>query len=113
MVARRASKFPKRKFNETWIVVVRVKAKSVRNGKKKIDAKFYRAFSKEKRSGPRLPYLLGTKMLDRKTIAKSQSNFDHRMPITLTSPNTGSETGRAVAARLRVKRLVAWRLVRL
>src|SRR5215211_753700 len=104
MVARREWKFPKRRFNENWIVVAQVKVNSVRSGKKKIDAKFYRAFLKEKRSGRRSQFLSGTKTLDRKITGKSRANFDHRMPITLTRPSTESETGRVAVAHLREKR---------
>ena len=45
--------------------------------------------------------------------AKSRANFDPRMPITLTKPNTGSETGKAAVAPLRVKQSVVLRRVRL
>src|SRR5262249_31868648 len=83
------------------------------SGKKKIDAKFCPAFLKEGRSGRRSQFLFGTKTLDPKITAKSRANFDRPMPITLTRPNTESETGRAAVARLRAKRSVAWRQVRL
>src|SRR6267142_7070350 len=112
MVARHASKFPKRKFNESWIVVARVKANSRLSEKRKTDANFCPAFLKAERSGRRSQFLFGTKMLDPKITAKSRANFDRRTPIILTKPNTESETGRAAVARLRVKQSVASRRVR-
>src|SRR6266576_7230584 len=113
MVARRASKFLKPKFNESWIVVARAKANSRLSEKRKTDANFCPAFLKAERSGRRSQFLFGTKTLDPKITAKSRANFDRRMPITLTRLNTESETGRAEVARLRVKRSVVSRRVRL
>src|SRR2546430_16311274 len=109
MVARHASKFPKQKFNEIWIVVAQVKANLRLSAKKRTDANFSRAFLKAEHSGRRSLFLLGTKTLDPKITAKSRANFDRRTPITLTRPNTESETGRGAVARLRVKRSVASR----
>src|SRR5258705_13060348 len=113
MAARHASKFPKRKFNESWIVVARVKANSRLSEKRKTDANFCLAFLKAERLGRRSQFLFGTKMLDPKITAKSRANFDRRTPIIPTRPNTESETGRAAVARLRVKQSVASRRVRL
>src|SRR5438094_894997 len=113
MVARHASKFPKQKFNEIWIVVAQVKANLRLSAKKRTDANFSRAFLKAEHSGRRSLFLLGTKTLDPKITAKSRANFDRRTPITLTRPNTEFETGRAAVARLRVKRSVASLRVRL
>src|SRR6266480_3598715 len=113
MVARRASKFLKPKFNESWIVVARAKAKSRLSAKRKTDANFCPAFLKVKRSGRRSQFLFGTETLDRKITAKLRANFDRRTPITPMRPNTESETGRAAVARLRARRLVASRPVRL
>src|SRR5437868_5112021 len=104
MVARRASKFLKPKFNESWIVVARAKAKSRLSAKRKTDANFCPAFLKEERSAHPLPFLFGTKTLDPKITVKSRANFDRRTPITLTRPSMEFETGRAVAAHLRAKR---------
>src|SRR5260370_24132225 len=109
MAARHALKFPKRKFNESWIVVARVKANSRLSEKRKTDANFCLAFLKAERSGRRSQFLLGTKMLDPKITAKSRTNFDRRTPITPTRPNTESEIGRAAVARLLARRLVASR----
>src|SRR5215831_4864134 len=113
MVARRASKFPKRKFNESWIGVALVKANSQHRGKRKIGAKFCPAFLKGKRSGRRSQFLFGTKTFDRKITARLRTNFVRRMPISPTKPNTESETGKEAVERLRAKRLVASRRVRL
>src|SRR5258705_4832368 len=113
MVVRHASKFPKRRFNESLIVVAPVKANLRLSAKRKTGANFCPAFLRAERSGRRSPFLFGTKTLDPKTTAKSRANFDRRMPITLTKPNTEFETGRAAVARLRVKRSVASRRARL
>src|SRR5439155_945599 len=84
-----------------------------KSAKRKTGANFCPAFLKAEHSGRRSQFLLGTKTLDPKITAKSRANFDRRMPITLTRPNTESETGRGAVARLRVKRSVASRRVRL
>src|SRR5215467_8568308 len=103
MVAHRVSRFPKRRFNETWIAAVRVRANSLRSAKKKTSAKFCPAFLKEKRSALRSQFSFATKTLDRKITARSRANFDPRTPITPTKRNTEFETGMAAVARLRVK----------
>src|SRR5436190_2461204 len=113
MVARRASKFLKPKFNESWIVVARAKANSLLSAKRKTDANFCPAFLKVKRSGRRSQFLFATKTLDPKITTKLHGNFDRHMPITLTKPNTESEIGRAAVERLRAKRSVASRRARL
>src|SRR6476646_1962369 len=113
MVARHASKFPKRKFKESWIVAARGKANRRLSAKKRTGARFCQAFLKGEHSGPRSPFLSGTKTLDLRITVKSRANFDRRMRITPTRQSTESETGRAAVARLRVKRSVASRRARL
>src|SRR5215813_763928 len=113
MVARRALRFLRRRFNETSIAVAQAKASSRRSGKRKIDAKFYPAFLKGKRSALRSQFLSGTKMLDLKITARLQANFALPTPITLTRPNTEFETGRAAVAPRHAKQLVGSRRVQL
>src|SRR5205807_3470548 len=105
--ARRKSTSPKPKFNESWIGGVRVKANSQHSGKRKTGARFSPAFSMERRSALLSHLQFGTRTLGLKITARSQANFDRRMPITLMRPNTESEIGRAAVARLRAKLLAA------
>src|ERR1700738_2288006 len=108
MVARRRLTSLKWRFSATSIDADRGKAKSLRSGRKKIVAKFFLAFLKEKRSARRSHSLCATKMRVRKIMQRSRRHFAHHTPILPTKPNTEFETGRAAVAPRRAKQLDVW-----
>src|SRR6266478_8572553 len=105
MVVRQRSRSLKRISNVNWIGVVRVKAKSRRNERRRTDAKLSPAFSRDEHSGRRLRSSCATRTPERKTTQRSKKNFARHMPILVTRLNTESVTGRAAGARQRVRRL--------
>src|SRR5438309_11929925 len=94
-----------RRFNESWIAVAQAKANSLRNGRKKIVARFFPAYSKAKRLAHRLRFWSAIKTLGRRITWRSQENFDRHMPILLTKPNMEFATGRVAVARRRARPL--------
>src|SRR6266700_1518368 len=94
-----------RRFNESWIAVARVKANSLRNGRKKIVARFFPAYSKVKRLAHLLRFWCAIKTLGRRITWRSQENFGRHMPISLTRPNMEFATGRVAVARWRARPL--------
>src|ERR1700730_4031011 len=107
MVARRRSTSPQRTFNTHWIDDVPARAKLQRNGKKKIVAKFSRAFSKVKHWERRFRFWSATGMRGRKIISMLQNNFARPTRISLMRRSTAYAIGAAVGALRRAKRLAA------
>src|SRR6266576_3302602 len=92
-----------RRFNKSWIAVAQAKANSLRNGRKKIVARFFPAYSKAKRLAHLLRFWCAIKTLGRRITGRSQENFDRPMLISLTRPNMEFGTGRAAVARRRAR----------
>src|SRR6266496_5847907 len=88
-----------RRFNESWIAVARVKANSLRNGRKRIVARFFPVYSKAKRLGHLLRFWCAIKTLGRRITWRSEANFDRPMLISLTRPNMEFGTGSFAVAR--------------
>src|SRR6266699_1601491 len=109
MVARQRSTSPNPIFNESWIAVVRVRAKSQLNGKRKIGAKFFPACLKAKRLARQLEFLSETKMRGHRTTPKSPKNSGPHTQTLLTKRNTEFGIGRVGDVLLRVKRSVGSR----
>src|SRR5206468_7205981 len=93
----------KRRFSRSWIAAALVKAKSPRNGKRKIVARFFPAYSKARRSAHPLRFWCATKTRARRITRRSQENFDRHMLISLTRPNMEFAIGRVAAARRRAR----------
>src|SRR5580700_6808466 len=113
MVVRRRSTSLKQRFSASSIAVALVKVESQRSGKKKIVAKFFPAFLREKRLGRRSQCWFATKTHARKITQRSPRRFGHRMPISPTRPNTGFEIGRVGAALLLARQSGVWQRVQL
>src|SRR5439155_14134333 len=94
-----------RRFNESWIAVAQAKANSLRNGRKKIVARFFPAYSKAKRLAHLLQFWSAIKTLGRRITWRSQENFDRHMLISRTRPNMEFGTGRVGVARRRARPL--------
>src|SRR5438128_2851735 len=109
MVARRRSTSRTRTFSTRWIDDVPAKAKLQRNGKKKIVAKFSRAFSKVKHWERRFRFWSATGMRGRKIMSMLQNNFARPTRISLMRRSTAYAIGAAVGALRRAKRLAASR----
>src|SRR5262250_1583372 len=103
MVAHRISTFPISTFNGSWIDEGRGKAKSRRNEKKRIAAKFLPAFSQTRRSARPSRFWYATKMLGPKITSRSQANSGRHMRTLATRQNTAFETGKVAAVRLPAK----------
>src|SRR5438874_13820498 len=112
MVARRRSTSPTRTFSTRWIDDVPAKAKLQRNGKKKIVAKFSRAFSKVKHWERRFRFWSSTGMRGRKIMSMLQNNFDRPTRISLMRRSTAYALGAAVGGVRRAKRLAGRRPAR-
>src|SRR3984893_1626819 len=112
MVARRRSTSPPRTFSTRWIDDVPAKAKLQRNGKKKIVAKFSRAFSKVKHWERRFRFWSATGMRGQKIMSMLQNNFARPTRILLMRRSTAYAIGAGVGALRRAKRLAASRPAR-
>src|SRR6267143_772324 len=109
MVARRRSKSPARTFSTRWIDDVQAKAQLQRNGKKKIVAKFSRAFSKVKPWERQFRFLSATGMRGRKIMSILPNNFAHPTRISPMRRSTAYAIGAAAGVLRRGKRLAASR----
>src|SRR6266404_8990005 len=107
MVVRQRSRSLKRMSNVSWIGVARVKASSLRKGRKKIVARFFLAYSMAKRSGHLLRSWCAIKTLGQRITWRAQENFDRPMLILVTRPNMEFGTGRAAGAPRHVRRSAA------
>src|SRR2546430_17683443 len=107
MVARRRSTSPTRTFSARWIDDVPAKAKLQRNGKKKIVARFSRAFSKVKHWERRFRFWSTTGMRGRKIMSMLQNNFARPTRISLMRRSTAYAIGAAVGALWRGERIAA------
>src|SRR6267143_2187576 len=103
MAVRRRSASPRRTFNANSTGGVRVKARSRRNGRRKIVAKSFREFLKVKHSARRLEFSFGIKMRDRRITLRQKKNSGRRTPTSLTKRNTEFGIGRAGGALRRGK----------
>src|SRR5205085_8812173 len=107
MVVRRRSTSLKSTFNESWIAVVRVKAKSRHSEERKTDARSSLAFSKGKRSALLSRLWFAIKMFALRITARLRGNSGRHTPISRMRPNTEFAIGRAVVGHLHAKRLAA------
>src|SRR5438128_4632732 len=112
MVTRQRSTSLTQTFRPRWIDDVLGKAKLQRNGKKKIVAKFFRAFSKVKHWERRFRFWSATGMRGRKIMSMLQNNFARPTRISLMRRSTAYAIGAAVGALRRAKRLAASRPAR-
>src|SRR5437763_12326975 len=105
MVARLVYSLAKERFNKSWTAVGQARAKSQRNGKKKTSARFSPVSLKAKHWARRSRFWCATKTRGQRTTRRSQRNSGPHTPTSLMKPSMEFETGKAVAAHRRGRRL--------